>query len=388
MKKQFFYAALFAMGLTMTSTSCNDDDDPIINEDDEPIIVIDTHNIDYSSENSLSWHNYMINVASLLKSDAATLYASWNESYDGGESFATAFKTHSEASGTTSFVGCIEQIIDGCCDIASEVGQTKIGEPYDYWRNKQYEQAVFAVESWYSWHSRDDYTNNIYSIRNSYYGSRDKTVASNSLSALVKKNNPDLDTRIKEAIENAANSIQAIPQPFRNNIASSETVAAMDACSSLEDIFDKDLRGFVQNRQEAELQTIVEAYVDEVVLPTYKDLKDANETLYNDIVAFTKNPSDESFAKAAASWINARQPWEQSEAFLFGPVDALGLDPNMDSWPLDQEAIKNMLSSGEFDDLNWIDGDSDDKVEAAQNLRGFHTLEFLLFTDGKPRTIK
>ena len=38
-------------------------------------------------------------------------------------------------------------------------------------------------------------------------------------------------------------------------------------------------------------------------------------------------------------------PWEQSEAFLFGPVDILGLDPNMDSWPLDQVAIVNILNS-------------------------------------------
>lgn len=387
MKKHFFYAALFAMGLTMTVTSCSDDDDNN-NGGEPPIHVVDTHNIDYSSENALSWHNYMINVASLLKTDAATLYDSWKVSYDGGESFAEAFKKHSEASGTTSFLGCIEQIIDGCCDIASEVGQTKIGEPYDFWKSKQYEQAVFAVESWYSWHSRDDYTNNIYSIRNSYYGSRNETIASNSLSALVKKSNPTLDARIKDAIEHAANSIQLIPQPFRNNIASSETVTAMDACASLESILDKELRNFVQNCDEADLQPIVEEYVDVVILPTYEDLKVANENLYNDIVAFTQNPSDAAFATAAQSWIKARMPWEQSEAFLFGPVDALGLDPNMDSWPLDQEAIKNLLNSGEFDDLNWIDGDSDDKVEAAQNLRGYHTLEFLLFKEGEPRKVQ
>ncbi|MCM1313074.1 MAG: peptidase M75 [Bacteroides sp.] len=384
MKKQFFYAALFAMGLTMTATSCSDDDD---NDNGGQVVVVDTHNIDYSASNAQSWHNYMTNVAKLLKSDAATLYESWNNSYDGGESFASAFKTHSETSGTTSYVGCIEQIIDGCCDIASEVGQTKIGEPYDFWMSKQYEQAVFAVESWYSWHSRDDYTNNIYSIRNSYYGTRNGEVATTSLSALVKKSNPTLDTNIKNAIETAAKAIQAIPQPFRNNIASSETVEAMNACSSLEKILDEDLRGFVQKSAETDLKTIVEAYVDDVILPTYKDLKEANETLYNDIVAFTTSPSDAAFAKAAQSWINARKPWEQSEAFLFGPVDALGLDPNMDSWPLDQEAIKNMLNSGEFNDLNWTDGDEDDKVEAAQNLRGFHTLEFLLFKDGVPRKV-
>lgn len=48
----------------------------------------------------------------------------------------------------------------------------------------------------------------------------------------------------------------------------------------------------------------------------------------------------------------AREPWEKSEAFLFGPVDAMGLDPNMDSWPLDQASIIQILNSGNFNDLN------------------------------------
>ena len=80
----------------------------------------------------------------------------------------------------------------------------------------------------------------------------------------------------------------------------------------------------------------------------------------------------------------SRRPWETSEAFLFGPVDALQLDPNMDSWPLDQEGIENSLKSGNYDN-EWNDGDSDEAIEAAQALRGFHTLEYLIFKDGKPR---
>ncbi|MDE6279469.1 MAG: peptidase M75, partial [Paramuribaculum sp.] len=67
--------------------------------------------------------------------------------------------------------------------------------------------------------------------------------------------------------------------------------------------------------------------------------------------------------------------------------DAMGLDHNMDSWPLDQDNIVQILNSGNFDNLNWIDGDDDDKIEAVQSVRGFHTLEFLLFKDGKPRTV-
>ena len=73
---------------------------------------------------------------------------------------------------------------------------------------------------------------------------------------------------------------------------------------------------------------------------------------------------------------------------LFGPVDELGLDPNMDSWPLDQSQIVQILKSQDFSNLNWKEGESDDKIESAQSLRGFHTLEFLIFKDGKARTVK
>ncbi|MBQ2321206.1 MAG: peptidase M75, partial [Bacteroidales bacterium] len=80
--------------------------------------------------------------------------------------------------------------------------------------------------------------------------------------------------------------------------------------------------------------------------------------------------------------------WEKSEAFLFGPVGDKGLDPNMDSWPLDQNGIEKVISSGDFSGMNWsgeFDEDNDN-IAAAQSLRGFHTLEFLIFKDGKART--
>ena len=108
-------------------------------------------------------------------------------------------------------------------------------------------EALYAVESWYSWHSRDDYTNNILSIRNAYFGSRDGSINANSLSKLVAKYNPELDVRVKASITAAANAIQAIPQPFRNNINSAEAAAAMDACAELTDVLENELKPFLVN---------------------------------------------------------------------------------------------------------------------------------------------
>lgn len=114
-------------------------------------------------------------------------------------------------------------------------------------------------------------------------------------------------------------------------------------------------------------------------------MKEKNSDLYDAVLAFRSNPSNAAFETACHAWIEAREPWEKSEAFLFGPVDVEGLDPNMDSWPLDVDAIVQILTTGNFGALDW---DDDSEAEAAQSVRGFHTLEFLLFQNGAPRTIE
>ena len=190
--------------------------------------------------------------------------------------------------------------------------------------------------------------------------------------------------KVVSAINLAANSIQAIHNPFRNYINTVETYNAIEACAALQVVLDKELKAAAKQLDDNDLDLMVEGYVDNVVLPTYRELDVKNTELLAKVNAFAANPSNQGFEILAAAWMASRRPWETSEAFLFGPVDALQLDPNMDSWPLDQEGIENSLKSGNYDN-EWNDGDSDEAIEAAQALRGFHTLEYLIFKDGKPR---
>ena len=357
--------------------SCDDDDD----DDNVSGSSVQVASVDCDASNVANWGNYMKAVAKGLKDDAATLYADWSADYDElGMSYAAYFKSQVPAEAA-------QEIVGGCVDIANEVGEAKIGEPLDLWNAGKTTEAVLAVESWYSWHSRDDYGNNILSIRNSYYGSRDNSAAGKSLSALVKANDASLDARIVKAIDNAYDKIQAIPQPFRNNIASQEALDAQKACIELTEALET-LNSKVVEYDNDQLKDVVVNYVDEVVLPTYQDLALKNAALYVSAEAFAAAPSNATFAACAAAWLAAREPWEKSEAFLFGPVGDKGLDPNMDSWPLDQNGIEKVISSGDFSGMNWsgeFDEDNDN-IAAAQSLRGFHTLEFLIFKDGKART--
>lgn len=382
MKKIYLFAiSLFAGVLVLTS--CKDDNE----KNPGGQTGTNLYDIDYSSANAQNWGEYMLRVSALLKNDAQTLYDDWVTSYNGGAPFSTIFKTHNTSAYPSAF-SCIEQILDGCADIANEVGDAKIKDPYDYYVSGDVTKALYAVESWYSWHSREDYSNNIISIRNAYYGTRDGSVSPNSISALISANDAARDAEIVAAITGAYNKILAIPQPFRNHIVCAESEEAMEACLALEVKLDN-LKSYIRTNlsQDPKLDAIITTYVDNVVIPTYADLKDRTAALYNACAAFKAAPGNQAFEECADKWMLARTPWETSEAFLFGPVDSEGLDPNMDSWPLDQVAIVNILTSGDFSDMDWSAGDSEAEITAAQNVRGFHTLEFLIFKNGNPRSI-
>ena len=401
---KIFKASIFAVAAlaTVSLTSCSDDDDDDNNGGSEQTdAYADAENLEYNSENAAAWGNYAVNVAKLLNDDSQALYNEWNNS------FAKDFKAHNAASGYSSAVACVQQIIEGCIDIANEVGTAKIGEPVDYWTSNKKTQALYAVESWYSWHSRDDYKNNILSIANSLLGQPItgspakfdyKTAMSNGNltqnSVIVKcMSNENLraaSIAVWQNVGKAWSAIDAIPQPFRNNIGSKEAADAMDACAALVQSLEE-LNGLVaDNLSEKDCQAIVDQFVDKVALPTYKDLAEKNKALLEAVQALQKSPSNATFEKACEVWLASRQPWETSEAFLFGPVSELGLDPNMDSWPLDQEGIVQVMKEQKWSSFQWS-GEYDEEseaIEAAQSLRGFHTLEYLLFKDGKARTVK
>jgi uncharacterized iron-regulated protein len=137
-----------------------------------------------------------------------------------------------------SFVAAISEISDGAADIAGEVGATKIESPFTSGR-------VEDVESWYSWHSLDDYQNNIVSVKNAYFGGIGLTVpAGNSLSAFVASKNAALDTNIKNQIADCLTKIAAIGaggksfyEVVRDHSNEEAVNAAVDACADLEAMF-------------------------------------------------------------------------------------------------------------------------------------------------------
>ena len=128
-------------------------------------------------------------------------------------------------------LAAMEQILTGASDISDEVGNTKITDPVN-------SGNVLDVESWYSWNSIADFTDNIYSVRNVYYGSLNGEVNNNSMAAYMNKENATLDYAVRAAIEKAIKEVSSMPAPFRNHLTKGETQNAVNACNELLDALD------------------------------------------------------------------------------------------------------------------------------------------------------
>jgi uncharacterized iron-regulated protein len=155
------------------------------------------------------------------------------------KNFASKMKDASAYQG--SFVAAVSQIFDGAIDIANEVGETKIEAPYT-------SHKVEEVESWYSWHSLEDYQNNIQSIKNAYLGGVGNTTRPSValLSNYVASKNAQLDKDIKAKIEDCITKIAAIGggsksfyEVVRDQINATQVEAAVDACEDLAGLFEQ-----------------------------------------------------------------------------------------------------------------------------------------------------
>ena len=120
---------------------------------------------------------------------------------------------------------------------------------------------------------------------------------------------------------------------------------------------------------------ILEDFGNNVVIPTYRDLDAAAGALADAVAALRDNPTDPTLETARDAWVAARAPWEASEGFLFGPVDFNGYDPALDSWPVNRTDLDGVMASDNdllAEYVNGLDG----------TLKGFHTIEYLLFGEG------
>ena len=150
----------------------------------------------------------------------------------------------------------------------------------------------------------------------------------------------------------------------------------------------KDPQNNNEEANKATKEAIVKQYLNHTVYPTYANLANEAEKLVENLEALKANKTQNNVNAAAATFIEARHWWEMSEAFLYGAASDFGIDPHIDSWPLDEDAFNNLMASPNM--IAALATDEDGTVAGEQlgnALLGFHGIEYILFRDGEPRNV-
>jgi len=119
-------------------------------------------------------------------------------------------------------------------------------------------------------------------------------------------------------------------------------------------------------------KSVLNDYANIICYNTYGTLAAKTQTLYADVQAFTSSPDEAGLAKCRADWRNAREIWESSEAWLFGPVSTDAIDPRIDTWPVDFVRLDSVMSSANTLNESYINS-------LEESLKGFHPIEYMLF---------
>lgn len=159
------------------------------------------------------------------------------------------------------------------------------------------------------------------------------------------------------------------------------------ACDKSKEITSPNEEETISPKEKA-LREVVTPYVDHTVIATYSAMASEGLVLLDKVEAIeeavaTNNDYTDLMKQAGDAWRAMRHYWEQSEAFLFGPTDAHFIDPHIDSWPLDYNAMQALLSNAAQMAMIEEQGGKYVGNNLGYALKGFHAAEYFLFEEGK-----
>ena len=117
---------------------------------------------------------------------------------------------------------------------------------------------------------------------------------------------------------------------------------------------------------------------NDVITATYNELNEKALVLKTAVNALSTETTEANLAAAKTAWSATRAPWEESEGFLYGPVDIMAIDPAMDTWPVDVSSMNAIINSNQAITPSLIAENNE--------ARGFHLIEFLLWGEDGNKT--
>lgn len=188
---------------------------------------------------------------------------------------------------------------------------------------------------------------------------------------------------MKQQKKASRNHPQAPAKALTRALIVAAALGAGLACSSESDTED-------DGALPAETSEAISTY-GEIVSASYADSLEAAKDLDAAIESFIDDPNEDTLEAARQSWLDAREPYLQTEVYRFydGPIDDPDDGPEgmMNAWPLDEAYIDYTIDDPSSGIIN--DPDVEISAESLMALNeqggekniatGFHAIEFLLW---------
>jgi len=113
---------------------------------------------------------------------------------------------------------------------------------------------------------------------------------------------------------------------------------------------------------------------EDVILPTYAELAARCSELSSVLDELADAPGDAELSTVRAAYLATREPWEESQAFGFGPASDLHAQAGLDQSPVDVQKLDLELASDSELTFGHV-------RSLGANKRGLQAIEYLLFPE-------
>jgi putative iron-regulated protein len=124
--------------------------------------------------------------------------------------------------------------------------------------------------------------------------------------------------------------------------------------------------------EDGERRVALRETTEQVILPTYVELSARTAELAEQLDTLGTAPSEVDLSLLRQAYFDVRGPWEESQAFGFGPAVELHAQAGIDQSPIDAAKLDAELASDTELSVKYVRG-------LGANKRGLHAIEYLLF---------
>ncbi len=124
--------------------------------------------------------------------------------------------------------------------------------------------------------------------------------------------------------------------------------------------------------EDGERRMALRETTERVILPTYVELGARTAELSQQLDELRAAPAAVDLSVVRQAYLDARVPWEESQAFAFGPAADLHAEAGIDQSPIDASKLEAELASESELSVKYVRG-------LGANKRGLHAIEYLLF---------